>query len=200
MNVLVCGVGGQGVLLFSDILARVALITGLDVKKTELHGMAQRGGSVTTHIRWGKKVYSPLIEEGRADIVVAFELLEALRYLHFLSPEGWLVYDELTIDPLPVQIGLTERLRSEEIQKRISERIKNILSIPAFDTACRLGTHRIQNTVMLGAVSRLLDFPDDLYLQTIKQLVKPQFVPINLKAFSTGKTLCSQNRWPFTRF
>jgi indolepyruvate ferredoxin oxidoreductase beta subunit len=191
LNLLVCGVGGQGVLLFSDILAQVALAAGLDVKKSEVHGMAQRGGSVTSHIRWGKKVYSPLIEEGRADVIVAFELLEAVRYIHFLSPEGWLVYDPLTIDPLPVQIGLVERIEAEELEKRISARIKKHRRVSAFATACQLDNPRVQNTVMLGAVSCLLEFPEELYHKTIRQLVKPQFVDINLKAFNAGTRLCS---------
>jgi|YNPNPStandDraft_1061719.scaffolds.fasta_scaffold00598_7 indolepyruvate ferredoxin oxidoreductase beta subunit len=189
MNLLVCGVGGQGVILFSDILARVALVAGLDVKRSEVHGMAQRGGSVTSHIRWGKKVYSPLIEEGKADIIVAFELLEALRYIHFLAPEGRLVYDPLTIDPLPVQLGLVERIPADELQKRIASRIKNHLPIAAFATACKIGNPRIQNTIMLGAVSRLLEFPAELYHQTIRQLVKPRFIEINLEAFNTGVKL-----------
>ncbi|MEO0009390.1 MAG: indolepyruvate oxidoreductase subunit beta [candidate division WOR-3 bacterium] len=189
MNLLVCGVGGQGVLLFSDILAQLTLTAGLDVKKSEVHGMAQRGGSVTSHIRWGKKIHSPLIEEGTADIIVAFELLEAVRYLHFLAPAGWLIYDPLTIAPLPVQLGLVEQIAPQELVKRIQNRIQKSLSVRAFDTACTLGNPRVQNTVMLGAVSRLLEFPDDLYCQTIKQLVKPQFVEANILAFRRGQEL-----------
>lgn len=194
MNLLVCGVGGQGVLLFSDIVARVALSAGLDVKKSEVHGMAQRGGSVTSHVRWGKKVYSPLVEEGRADIIVAFEMLEALRYIHFLSADGWLVYDPLTIDPLPVQIGLVERIEAEELEKRITARIKNSLKVPAFTAACELNNPRVQNSIMLGAVSRLLEFPEELYRKTIQQVVKPRFIEINLQAFTTGLNLCSHPR------
>ncbi|MCX7732131.1 MAG: indolepyruvate oxidoreductase subunit beta [candidate division WOR-3 bacterium] len=192
MNLLVCGVGGQGVLLFSDILAQLALTAGLDVKKSEVHGMAQRGGSVTSHIRWGEKIHSPLIEEGTADIIVAFELLEAVRYLHFLAPAGWLIYDPLTIAPLPVQLGLVEQIASEELEKRIQNRLKKSLAVRAFDTARTLGNPRVQNTVMLGAVSRLLEFPDDLYYQTIKQLVKPQFVEANILAFRRGQELVSK--------
>lgn len=189
MNLLVCGVGGQGVLLFSDILAQLALTAGLDVKKSEVHGMAQRGGSVTSHIRWGKKIHSPLIEEGKADIIVAFELLEAVRYLHFLVPAGWLIYDPLTIAPLPVQLGLVEQIAPQELEKRIQNQIQKSLAVRAFDTACTLGNPRVQNTVMLGAVSRLLEFPDDLYYQTIRQLVKPQFVEANILAFQRGQEL-----------
>lgn len=194
MNLLICGVGGQGVLLTSNILAQLALTVGLDVKKSEVHGMAQRGGSVTSHIRWGRKIYSPLIEEGTADIIIAFELLEAVRYLHFLAPAGWMIYDPLTIAPLPVQLGLVERIAPKELEKRIQNRIQKYLSVPAFDTACALGNPRVQNMVMLGAASRLLEFPDDLYYQTIKQLVKPQFVEANILAFRHGQELNSNSR------
>jgi indolepyruvate ferredoxin oxidoreductase beta subunit len=107
-NVLICGVGGQGVLLFSDVLSQAAMVNGMDVKKSEVHGMAQRGGSVTSHVRFGTKVFSPLIEEGTADFIVAFEQLEALRYLHFLSPTGWVLIDTLQWKPMPVLIGAAE--------------------------------------------------------------------------------------------
>lgn len=193
MNLLVCGVGGQGVLLFSDILARLAMAAGLDVKKSEVHGMAQRGGSVTSHIRWSKKVYSPLIEEGTADIIVAFEQLEALRYIHFLSTAGLLIYDPLRIDPLPVQIGLVEKMPDEVLQERIAARAPLNQAIPAFAAACDLGNPRVQNTVMLGAISHFLEFPLSFYEQVINQLVKPQFVEINLKAFATGRALLKEN-------
>lgn len=194
MNLLVCGVGGQGVLLFSNIVAQMALTAGLDVKKSEVHGMAQRGGSVTSHVRWGKKIYSPLIEEGTADVLVAFELLEAVRYLHFLAPHGWLIYDPLTIDPLPVQLGIVERIEPAELEKRIIDRAQNHLRVPAFETACALGNPRVQNTVILGAVSNLFEFPDELYYQTIKKLVKTKFIEINITAFHRGQKLFSSSR------
>lgn len=189
MNLLVCGVGGQGVLLFSRVLAHLALAMGLDVKKSEVHGMAQRGGSVTSHIRWGKKVHSPLIEEGSADIVVAFEQLEALRYIHFLSKTGKLFYDPLRIEPLPVQLGLVEGLSDEFIQERLSVRTKASYPIPAFIIACQLGDPLVQNTVMLGAISRFLEFPLYLYQQVFRSLIKSQFFEINLRAFTAGRNV-----------
>jgi indolepyruvate ferredoxin oxidoreductase beta subunit len=189
MNILVCGVGGQGVLLFSDVLARIALMAKLDVKKSEVHGMAQRGGSVTSHIRWAKKVYAPLIEEGHADIIIAFEKMEALRYIHFLSPSGTLIYDPLRIEPLPVLIGAVEKVPDTIIDERIAVRAPKNYPVPAFDVACKLGNPRMQNTVMLGAVSRLLDFPLNLYRQVISATVKPQFVEPNLQAFAAGLKL-----------
>ena len=190
MNILVCGVGGQGVLLFSDIISDLALRNGLDIKKSEVHGLAQRGGSVTSHIRFGSKVYSPLIEEGTADAVVAFERLEAVRYVHFLSPSGRLYYDSHRIDPLPVSIGAVERPTDESLEERLAARVANLIRVPAFATALKLGNSRVQNTVMLGAISCLLDFPEDAYRQAITRLVKPKVVELNLKAFSEGRVLC----------
>ncbi|MGQ9708585.1 MAG: indolepyruvate oxidoreductase subunit beta [bacterium] len=192
MNILVCGVGGQGILLFSKILAQLALTAGLDVKKSEIHGMAQRGGSVTSHIRWSKSVHSPLIEEGTADIIVALEQLEALRYIHFLAPNGWLIYDPFRIEPLPVQIGQVEKLADDFLSKRINRRTALNRSVPAFATACDLGNPRAQNMVMLGAVSHHLEFPVTLYHQVITLLVKPQFLESNLSAFAAGRDLLNR--------
>ncbi|MBN2464376.1 indolepyruvate oxidoreductase subunit beta [candidate division WOR-3 bacterium] len=200
MNLLVCGVGGQGVILFSNIISDLAMTAGLDVKKSEVHGMAQRGGSVTTHIRYAPKVCSPLIEEGTADVIVAFEMMEALRYIHFLSPRGRLVYDPHRIDPLPVTTGAVERPTDEWLQERLAERVRHeasgvkriAMSVPAFDAALKLGNAKAQNTVMLGAISCLLEFPEDAYHQAISRLVKPKFVELNLKAFASGRALCGK--------
>jgi indolepyruvate ferredoxin oxidoreductase beta subunit len=192
MNVLVAGVGGQGVLLFSDIIANMAMTAGLDVKKSEVHGMAQRGGSVTSHIRYGSKVHSPIIEEGTADLVVAFEKLEALRCVHYLAPSGRLVYDPHRIDPLTVRIGVVERPDDARLSERIAARAPNRLAVPAFATALRLGSNRVQNTVMLGAASRFLEFPAESFRQTIRNAVKPQAVDLNLQAFDAGRDLAGK--------
>ena len=243
MNILVCGVGGQGVLLFSDIIAELALTARLDVKKSEVHGMAQRGGSVTGHIRYAPKVFSPLIEEGTADIIVAFEMMEALRYIHFLSPNGRLIYDPHRIDPLPVSTGAVERPTDEKLEQRLAARVRktgsvrgkqglsaengdctaansmscseglspfsasagsqseapgscefrgHTVRVPAFQAALKLGNARVQNTVMLGAISLSLEFPEDAYRQAIKRLVKPKVVELNLKAFAEGQKLCTR--------
>ena len=189
MNILVCGVGGQGVLLFSDIIAELALTAGLDVKKSEVHGMAQRGGSVTGHIRYAPRVFSPLIEEGTADIIVAFEMMEALRYIHFLGPNGQLIYDPHRIDPLPVSTGAVERPTDEQLNQRLAARAPNRRAVPAFETALRLANARVQNTVMLGGVSCLLEFPEEAHRQAIARLVKPKVVELNLKAFAAGRSL-----------
>ena len=192
MNIMVCGVGGQGVILFSNIISELALAAGLDVKKSEVHGMAQRGGSVTSHIRYAPKVFSPLIEEGSADLIVAFEMLEALRYVHFLAPKGRLLYDTHRIDPLPVSIGEVERPTDEKLEERIAARVPVRQAVPAFATALKLGNARVQNVVMLGAVSRFLEFPVESYEQAITRLVKPKVVELNLKAFAAGRALCAK--------
>jgi len=189
VNVLICGVGGQGVLLFSELLSGTALAAGLDVKKSEVHGMAQRGGSVNTHVRFGAKVYSPLIEEGTADLVVAFEKLETARYLHFLSPKGKLLYDAYRHEPLPVQLGMVERSADEDLDSRIAGRAENRVLVPAFETARKLGNPRVQNVVMLGAASRLLEFPAEVYREQIRDKVKAKFVDLNLEAFERGAGL-----------
>jgi indolepyruvate ferredoxin oxidoreductase, beta subunit len=191
VNILVCGVGGQGVLLFSDIISTLAMGAGLDVKKSEVHGMAQRGGSVTSHIRYGTKVLSPLIEEGTADLIVAFEKLEALRYVHLLRPTGRLLYDPHRIDPLPVTNGMVERPTDERLDERLAARAANRQAIPAFETALALGSARVQNTVMLGAVSCCLEFPADAFRGTLTSLVKPAALELNLKAFAAGQALCA---------
>jgi indolepyruvate ferredoxin oxidoreductase beta subunit len=191
VNILVCGVGGQGVILFSNIISELAMTAGLDVKKSEVHGMAQRGGSVTTHIRYAQKVYSPLIEQGTADIIVAFEMMEALRYIHFLGPKGRLIYDTHRIDPLPVSTGVVERPPDEQLDERLDARAPDRQAVPAFQTALRLGNARVQNTVMLGAISCFLEFPEAAFHQAITRLVKPKVVELNLKAFAEGQALCA---------
>jgi len=183
-NIFICGVGGQGVLLFSDILSEIAMNEGLDVKKSEVHGMAQRGGSVTSHVRFGQKVYSPLIEQGTADFIIAFEKIEALRYLHFLSPKGALLADSLIIEPLPVIIGLAEM--PQDIDERIKNRVKKYYAIEAFKKAKELGNSRVQNMIMLGALSNFLDFTPDTFHGAIRKNVKEKFIDINIKAFETG--------------
>lgn len=186
-NILCCGVGGQGVLLFTDILADVAMEAGLDVKKAEVHGMAQRGGSVNSHLRFGEKVFSPLIEETTAKFIVAFEKLEAVRYLHFLSPRGILLTDTLEIPPMPVLTGMAEY--PQDLIERIQHRVKNFYLVPAFNKAKELGEVRVQNIVMLGALSRFLNFPLELYQQSIARNVKAKFVELNLRAFDHGRNL-----------
>ena len=190
MNVLVCGVGGQGVLLFTGLLSQVALSAGQDVKKSEVHGMAQRGGSVSSHVRFGERIFSPLMDPGTADLIVAFERLEAVRYVHFLRRGGRILYDPQRIDPLPVQIGLAERPTDEDLTARLQARAE-CLAVHAYATARELGNARVQNVVMLGATAPFLELPEDHYREAIRSLVKPEFVELNLRAFAAGRELVS---------
>jgi len=187
INVVTCGVGGQGVLLYTDILADVALHAGLDVKKSEVHGMAQRGGSVISQLRFGDKVFSPLIEETTADFIVGFEKLETLRYIHFLSPKGKVLVDSLEIPPMPVLTGALEY--PKDVLDRIKARTENVYMVNAFDKAKELGETRTQNVIMLGALSRFIKFPYELYKASIEKNVKAKFVELNLKAFEQGRKL-----------
>lgn len=189
MNILVAGVGGQGVLLFADIISNLALAAGLDIKKSEVHGMAQRGGSVTSHVRYGRRVCSPLIEEGTADIIVAFEAMEGLRSAHFLAPTGLLIFDPHRINPLPVSQGTVERPDDAAIVERIARRVPKNKAVPAFARALELGNPRTQNIVMLGAVSAHLEFPVDAFRNAIRSMLKPGIVDSNLVAFAAGRAL-----------
>ena len=186
-NVLICGVGGQGVLLFSDVLSAAALQSGMDVKKSEVHGMAQRGGSVTSHVRFAPRVYSPLIEEGTADFLVAFEELEALRYLHFLSPKGRVLTDTLQVKPMPVLIGAAQY--PGDVIDRVKAGAWKVYVVEAFKKAKELGETRAQNIVMLGALSRLLSIPESVFEDVIRQSVKAKLVDLNLRAFQAGRKL-----------
>ena len=183
INIVTCGVGGQGVLLFTDILADVAMQAGLDVKKSEVHGMAQRGGSVVSQLRFGERVFSPLIEETTADFVVGFEKLETLRYIHFLSEKGRVLVDTLEISPMPVLTGAAEY--PKDVIERIKARARNVYVIDAFNKAKELGETRTQNVVMLGAASRFLKFPYELYKAAIEKNVKTKFSSI-IRKFITN--------------
>lgn len=185
MNVLICGVGGQGILLASDILAQAALNQGFDVKKSEVHGMAQRGGSVVSHVRFSTKVYSPLIEEGTADFILAFEKLEGLRYLNFLSPKGRIIIDPLELPPLTVLAG--EATYPLDIPERIRKKTKHAYFVEGAELAKKLGNIRTQNVILLGALSCFLDLKPESFKDALTSLIKPKFLDLNLKAFQLGK-------------
>ncbi len=186
-SIVIGGVGGQGILKMSDILCEAALIEGYDVKKSEVHGMAQRGGSVTSHVRFGEKVYSPLVEPGRADIVVTLEYLEALRYAHFASPEGVIVYDSLKIDPPSVYTG--KEKYPDDIQERLENYKAKKIKIDAFKIALELKNPRTHNVVMLGAISPFLPFKDEIIFEAIERILPSKFVEVNIEAFKRGKNL-----------
>jgi indolepyruvate ferredoxin oxidoreductase beta subunit len=185
LNISLVGVGGQGILLASDILCHVALLTGKDVKKSEIHGMAQRGGSVISQVRIGEKVYSPLIAVGQTDILLSFEKLEALRYAHFLAPNGIAMVNNQEIRPVTVSSGQSQW--PENIDDRLRNTFQRLELIPALDIARALGNVRIVNVVMIGALSNHMDVEDTIWRESIRALVKPQYIDFNLKAFDAGK-------------
>jgi indolepyruvate ferredoxin oxidoreductase, beta subunit len=188
LNITLVGVGGQGTLLASEILCRVALLGGKDVKKSEVHGMAQRGGSVVSQVRVGEKVYSPLIAVGETDILVSFEKLEALRFAHFLSPTGVALVNDQEIRPVTVSSG--QATWPDDLDGFLRKAFAKLEIVPALDIARELGNTRVVNVVMIGAMSNYLDIDDATWKQAITDLVKPQYLDFNLKAFDAGKKTC----------
>lgn len=186
LNIMIVGVGGQGSILASKIIGNVGLINSCDVKMAEVHGMAQRGGSVVTSIKLGEKVYSPLVETGEADLILAFEQLEGLRSVEHLHPEGTMIVNSQQIDPMPVIIGNAEY--PENILDKIKEKYDNIITLDALEMAKQAGSMKTVNTVVLGVMSTLVDFDKEDWIQSIKKYVPSEFVDINLKAFEAGRS------------
>jgi indolepyruvate ferredoxin oxidoreductase beta subunit len=188
-NFALVGVGGQGVLLASDILADVVVQAGLDVKKSEVHGMAQRGGSVLSQIIWGDKVYAPLQGKGDVDYLVSFELLETLRWLEFLKPTGIAIVNEQRLPPLAVSSGGMEYPAQETIEKALGQATEEYYIVPALAKAQELGTERATNVVLLGALSRHLILPEKHWLDVIEKRVPKKYVELNRRAFTAGRQL-----------
>ncbi len=188
LNISLVGVGGQGTLLASEILCRVALLSGNDVKKSEVHGMAQRGGSVVSQVRIGPKVYSPIIAEGQTDFLVAFEKVEALRYAHLLSANGTALVNDQEIRPVTVSSGLSQW--PEGLDARLAETFPRLELFPALRMAQELGNVRVMNVCMMGALSKFSAIEESIWLEAIKELVPPKVININLLAFESGKAAC----------
>lgn len=186
-NVFIAGVGGQGILLASEILSSVALSRGLDVKKSEVHGMAQRGGSVVSHVRFGERVHSPVIAENEADLLVSFEKMEALRWIHYLSDDGTVIVNDQEIVPS----GLEEY--PEGLGDEIKSRAPGALFLDALALAKEAGNARAVNTVMLGAFSNYLDFPEEDWRKTIEERVPKKTIEVNLRAFELGRNATRQS-------
>jgi indolepyruvate ferredoxin oxidoreductase, beta subunit len=184
-NILFAGVGGQGIVLASSLLASVCLAAGRDVKQSEVHGMAQRGGSVTSHVRFGDKVYSPTVPAGEADFLVGFELLECARWLDHLGPHGRVLTSLQRIDPLPVASGAATYPTG--LEDLIRARSPNARLLDAPGIARQAGSVRAVNMTMLGALSRHLSFPLDAWHEGISQRVPPKTLQINLTAFLAGR-------------
>jgi indolepyruvate ferredoxin oxidoreductase beta subunit len=184
-NILVAGVGGQGVILASDIMAEVFMEAGFDVKKSEVHGMAMRGGIVTSHFRFGKKVYSPLIKEGEVDILFSFEQLEGLRWVNHLRPNGKILMNDHKINPPAVNLGEMEYPKA--IPEIIHSKNKDFYLVKGTEIALRLGDVRAANVVLLGAISKFFAVAEDLWLKTILNYLPPKVHELNKKAFSEGR-------------
>ncbi len=182
-NIMIVGVGGQGTLLTSRIIGRVALEAGLDVKISEVHGMAQRGGSVVTFVRFGDKVYEPVVEEGEADVIIAFERLEAQRYSHFLKKDGTIVINDCRIDPMTVVIGAKEY--PENIVERLAEKHK-VASIDGQRIALALGNSKVLNSAVLGFAAKHIGFDLELWISVIESTVPQKTIEINKSAFIEG--------------
>ena len=190
LSFLLVGVGGQGTLLASNVTAQVGVRAGYDVKKAEVHGMAQRGGSVSSQIRWGDKVYSPLIAKGEVDYLVAFEKLEALRYITtgVLRPGGTVIVGEMAIPPLSVSSGDDVYPSDDEVQRIIGGATDDVHTIPSLSLAEEAGNVRAHNIVVLGALSNLIgQVKVETWLDVIAERVPERYVEVNRRAFQLGR-------------
>ncbi|WP_330683592.1 indolepyruvate oxidoreductase subunit beta [Suipraeoptans intestinalis] len=182
-NIMIVGVGGQGTLLTSRILGGLAIEAGYDVKLSEVHGMAQRGGSVVTFVRYGEEVAEPIVEEGQTDVIIAFERMEALRYSHFLKKDGALIVNDWRIDPMPVLIGAETYPENiiEELEKQ-----HRVYRINATEEAKKLGNPKVFNLIVLGMAARQMEFTKEQWYHIIEKTVPPKTVELNKQAFEAG--------------
>ncbi len=184
-NIMIVGVGGQGALLASKTLGQVLLDAGYDVKVSEVHGMSQRGGSVVTYVRYGDKVYSPIVDKGEADFIVSFEMLEAARYTEYLKKDGQIVVNTQQIDPMPVITGAAEY--PQDLENKMKSAGIKVDALDCLNLAEKAGTAKSVNIVLMGRLSKYMDFPEEAWLKAIEKLVKPQFLEVNKKAFTLGR-------------
>ena len=184
-NILVAGVGGQGVILVSDVMADTYLEAGYDAKKSEVHGMAQRGGSVSSHVRFGEKVYSPIIKMGDVDYLFMTEKLETLRWLNYCNPSTVILVDDIEITPPAVNLGEMEY--PHNIEETLKEHFKGVHCIKATEMASELGNARAGNVVLLGTLSRLLNIDKDIWLKCLLARLPERLHELNRKAFATGR-------------
>lgn len=186
-NILLVGVGGQGILLASEILSEAFMLAGYDVKKSEIHGMSQRGGSVVSHVRFGKEVFSPVVPEGEGDILFGFELLETYRYLSLLKPGAAVVVNDYKIAPPSVLLG--QAVYPQALPEKIQSNFPDFLLVDGQDLALKAGDVRAANTVLLGAVSKRLNIEETVWQQALEKMVPKKALEINLKAFAFGREL-----------
>lgn len=184
-NIMIVGVGGQGTLLASKLLGRLLLGKGFDVKVSEVHGMSQRGGSVVTYVRWGEKVFSPIIDKGQADCILSFELLEAARYTEFLKPGGRIIVNSQQINPMPVIAGAAAY--PENLVEKMSALDAEVDAFDALTLAEEAGSSKAVNLVLMGRLSRHFDFTKEEWMDAIEHSVPPKFLEMNKKAFESGR-------------
>lgn len=184
-SIMIVGVGGQGTLLASRVIGHAIIQQGYDVKVSEVHGMSQRGGSVVTYVKYGKKVYSPIVDKGEADIILSFEQLEAARWLPYLKKGGKIITNDQKIDPMPVIIGASKY--PENLIEQIKEKGVDIIAGDALSLAKEAGSDKAVNTVLIGVLSNFMDFSDEIWQKALEECVPPKFLEINKKAFELGR-------------
>ncbi|MDR3210738.1 MAG: indolepyruvate oxidoreductase subunit beta [Planctomycetota bacterium] len=184
-NIIIAGVGGQGVLLISSVLARAALLAGHDVKTNEVHGMAQRGGSVVAEVRYGTKVFSPLVEPETANLIASLEEIEALRYAHYLAPDGLAVVSQTQLVPTTVSSGGAHY--PPDSRERLKRVFPNLRSLDLVQAAKEVGNPKAGNMVLLGVISTLLAIPPDRWEEAIETSVNSKFLDLNRRAFALGR-------------
>lgn len=188
VNFLITGVGGQGTVLASELIAAVGLAAGYDVKKSDLLGLSVRGGGVIGHCRWGEKIHSPIVPEGRVDYLIAFEILEGLRWLNQLKPEGTVLMNQQEIHPVTVTSGVAKYPTKEVVDSALQNAARHVYRVPAVDMAVELGNSRVLNVVLLGVLSGLLDIDVSTWEGVLKDRVPSKYVALNIKALNAGRT------------
>lgn len=186
-NILIVGVGGQGTLLTSRILAQVVAEMGYDVKVSEVHGMAQRGGSVISEVRFGDEIHSPIIKQGDADVILAFEKIEAARWLDYLKEDGMVIINDAQVDPLPVMSGKVKY--PADINEKVAGLVQNTTVVDANDIAVKCGNIRAANVVLVGILSKAINLPEEEVEKAIRDLVPAKALEVNLSAFKEGRKL-----------
>lgn len=183
-SILICGVGGQGILTASDLLSDVLLLAGFQVKKSEVHGMSQRGGDVISTVRYGDEVFSPLPALNETEYILAFEKLEALRNINYLSEKGIVLVNDFEWQPLPVAAGLEKY--PQDIEAQLKKLAGTVVFIPATRLAIELGNEKASNVILIGLLASRMEIDRQLWLDVIARKVPPRFKDLNLKAFATG--------------
>lgn len=186
-SIMIVGVGGQGSLLASRIIGNVLLSQGYDVKVSEVHGMSQRGGSVVTYVKYGEKVYSPIVEKGEADIVISFEMLETARALPYLKKGGKMITSVQQIDPMPVITGTAEY--PDNLVEKLKSAGTDVTAVDALSLAEQAGTAKASNVVLMGVLASKMDFPEEVWQNALEQCVPPKFLELNKKAFALGRNV-----------